>query len=108
MALLRLFNTASDGDIAVRGLPPERYLEAWDFLERELGVPADFIRQEEAPTLLETPVSERESCFLTERELEVLKERTDHPPPSNSQLSPVLPTLRLTSSSERRKYTGRP
>ncbi len=45
----RFFGATSDVDIVVRGLPSERYFEALDILERELGVPVDLIREEEAP-----------------------------------------------------------
>jgi predicted nucleotidyltransferase len=54
----RFFAATSDVDIAVRGLAPERYFEALDILERELGVPVDLIREEEAPFGLKARIQE--------------------------------------------------
>lgn len=54
----RFFSAASDVDIVVRGLPSERYFEALDVLEKELEVPVDLIREEEAPAGLIARIQE--------------------------------------------------
>jgi predicted nucleotidyltransferase len=74
----RFFAATSDVDIVVRGLPSERYFEALDILERELGVSVDLIREEEAPGSLRVRMAGRELEVLQtlKSEIAALLERT--------------------------------
>lgn len=48
----RLFRADSDVDVVIRGLSGKDYFAALALLERELQIPVDLIREEEAPESL--------------------------------------------------------
>lgn len=54
------FRLDSDIDLAIRGLPTERYYEAWRVAEAAAGAwPLDLIRLEDAPAWLVEEVAQR-------------------------------------------------